>query len=478
MDVLRELVSTMSKEEIQAYKLFTKRKNADKERKDIVLFDSIKKGGESYNEDRVARSLYGIGGKNSFYRLKNRLNSNVLKSLSVQHFDDNDVSYIHHMLGLANLFAKKRSFKLVIHCLKKAEVKALNSEKYELLEVIYSEFITASQEFVDVNPEVYIEKRQENSLRLEKLRTLENALAVLNYKLKTTQNFTSEKLDIVPYLEKVVSELVKDKTLLTLKFRTKVYRAVSQILLSKQDFDSLETYLIDVYNQFSEESLFSEKNHDTKLQMLTYTVNTLFKNRKVKESLNWTKLLNEAIEEFNGKLKSKYKIYYYNALVNNYNIIDKDKSISILEEIESSDWMKSDPYLGIFVYVNLALNWFDKFDYKKSLRNFQALQIQDQYMNTSLSLRFKWGIGELIVRYSYNNKESFKTKLKEFKQDYKESLNLRENRRDLRFLRILEQLNKSDGRASKLKNEIASFCSVEGGGDELIEYSSWLKTSV
>ena len=124
MDVLSELVSVMSKEEIQAYKLFTKRKNADKERKDIVLFDSIKKGGRSYSEDKVAKALYGVGGKNSFYRLKNRLNSNVLKSLSVHHFDDNDVSFIHHMLGLANLFSKKRSFKLVIHCLKKMSVLA------------------------------------------------------------------------------------------------------------------------------------------------------------------------------------------------------------------------------------------------------------------------------------------------------------------------------------------------------------------
>ena len=41
MDLLTEIVEVMSKEEIQAYKLYTLRKNADKERKDIKLFDAV-----------------------------------------------------------------------------------------------------------------------------------------------------------------------------------------------------------------------------------------------------------------------------------------------------------------------------------------------------------------------------------------------------------------------------------------------------
>ena len=47
MDVLSDLVASMNKEEIQAYKLFTLRKNAGQKRKDVLLFDAIKKGGAS-----------------------------------------------------------------------------------------------------------------------------------------------------------------------------------------------------------------------------------------------------------------------------------------------------------------------------------------------------------------------------------------------------------------------------------------------
>ena len=73
MGLLEELILLMSKEEIQAYKLYTNRKNSYKERKDILLFDAIKKEGSSFKEDLIALNMYGPGSKNPFYRLKNRL---------------------------------------------------------------------------------------------------------------------------------------------------------------------------------------------------------------------------------------------------------------------------------------------------------------------------------------------------------------------------------------------------------------------
>ena len=207
MDLLTEIVEVMSKEEIQAYKLYTLRKNADKERKDIKLFDAVKKGGVSYDENDTATLLYGAAGKNSFYRLKNRLTSNLFKSLSVHHYDSSDVSSVFHLLNLSWLFYNKGSVDLALHCLKRAEVKSKKIERYDLLEVIYSEMIRIAQETVLVNPEEYIEKRNDNSIQLEKLKSLENALAVLNYKLKTTQNYTSKSFDLIPFLSHTLANV-------------------------------------------------------------------------------------------------------------------------------------------------------------------------------------------------------------------------------------------------------------------------------
>lgn len=477
MRFLEEVISGMTKEEIQAYKLYTLRKNAEKERKDLILFDAIRKKGDKYIEDEIADLLYGNKGKNSFYRLKNRLTINILKSLSVHYYDDKNSSQVYHFLHLSEVFSKKRLFKVAHHLLKKAEEKSQEAELYELLEVIYSRQIGLSQEVVTVDPEEYIAKREQNGKKLEKLRALENTLAVLSYKLKTTQNYTSKKTDLIPFLEKTVSDLVEDKSTLTPKFKLKVYRAVSQILLSKREYVALEDYLIKTYQQFIEEKLFNDSNHDFKLQILTYIVNTLFKNHKIKDSLNWANELKLAMDEFKGKLKGKYEIYYLNALVNNYNVIDKEKSISILEDVRDSDLMKRDPYFGIFVHVNLALNWFDKFDYKRSLRNFTALQLLDQYEKTSASLKFKWSIGELIVRFKIGNSENFKNKLKMIKEEFVDEIKDLSNVRDVQFIKILELLEK-DKLDDILRGEIRLFMSNKGNDDELIDYNSWLRTEV
>ena len=51
MDILQDLIKLLEKEEIKSYKLYTKRTHNFNDRKDIELFDSIKKQPEE-SEDR------------------------------------------------------------------------------------------------------------------------------------------------------------------------------------------------------------------------------------------------------------------------------------------------------------------------------------------------------------------------------------------------------------------------------------------
>ena len=71
MNLLQEVILSLNKEECRFFKLYAGRINVKDERKDLLLFDFIKKS-DSIDEDRVAAKLYGEN-KNAFYRLKNRL---------------------------------------------------------------------------------------------------------------------------------------------------------------------------------------------------------------------------------------------------------------------------------------------------------------------------------------------------------------------------------------------------------------------
>lgn len=156
--------------------------------------------------------------------------------------------------------------------------------------------------------------------------------------MKLTQNFASDENPILPLLQQTVENYSQDKELIrSAKLRFRIYHAVTQILLQKRDYKALEEYLLSVFKEFNEEKLFVRTNHDTKLQMLVYLVNSLFKNNKLKESLHYTEQLRLAMEEYQRLYYDKYLFFYYNSLVINYSRLDRNRAIEILEEMKGNE---------------------------------------------------------------------------------------------------------------------------------------------
>ena len=58
MNILQKIIATLNKEESRFYKLFTSRTSSNKERKDVLLFDYIKRNNEDYDENFIAKKLY------------------------------------------------------------------------------------------------------------------------------------------------------------------------------------------------------------------------------------------------------------------------------------------------------------------------------------------------------------------------------------------------------------------------------------
>ena len=86
MNTLQEIILSMSKEELRFFKLYASRTNSNKTRKDILLFDQIKKT-DQFSESNFQQKHYDQN-KNAFYRLKNRLLEDINKSLTLQYLDE------------------------------------------------------------------------------------------------------------------------------------------------------------------------------------------------------------------------------------------------------------------------------------------------------------------------------------------------------------------------------------------------------
>jgi hypothetical protein len=481
MDILNNIIDSMNKEQVRHFKLFLSRSHASDGRLDVKLFDYMRKSGEKYDESKIVRSLYPNGDKNSFYRLRNRLLRDVNKSLMIQHYDDDDFVYTLYLLSLEKYYLSKSKFRIAIFFLKKAEAQSIKTENYELLDIIYGEFIRLSNDLAGINPEHYIKLRVKNSEQIRQIREIDDILAVVSHKMKLTQNFSLDENPVLPLLQKTVRQYSSDKELSkSPKLRFKIYHAVTQILLQKRNYEALEQYLLDTYNEFTTEFMFNRNNHETKLQMLVFIINTLFKNGKTNDSLKYADKLRQAMDEHQRIYYDKYLFYYYNSLVINYSRTDSTKAIETLKEMKANLKIYNVPFYQMAIELNLAVSHFDRSDYHQSIRHLNKLYTLDGYRTSDEAFKFKIAIAELLIRYELKDYDVLESKMRLIRKDFKEFFNKRSSVREILMVKIIstlmqkESLRTEKALITQAKQLILSPSKKEASDADILSYKSWL----
>lgn len=480
MNILQNIIGTMSKEEIRHFKLLINRTNAGANRKDALLFDHIRRSYPEYQEDKVLHKLYGSDDKNALYRLKNRLLEDIGKSIMLQYADNSEYSNVLNNIALSRFFQGKGQARIAFYYLSRAERKATGIESFELLDLIYNEFIRLSHETLEINPEEYIKKRKENRVRLNRLQEIDDILAAVIYRVKTSQNFSSRDSRITELLQKTVNDFADSREVKkSPQLRFKIYHSLSRILLQQHDYTSLEKYLLKTYDEFSKEQLFSRNNHDTKLQMLTYLVNSLFKNGKHDLSLEYAEKLKEAMKEFSNFLHDKYLFYFYNSLVINYAARGMhDKAIAILEEARDSKVLKKLPVYMVFVHLNMAGLLFDKKNYKAALKNIIKLSMHESFNNLDEAFRLKITLLEIAIRYELGDYDFVERRLEQAGKDFSGLLGSKDYWREKETLDIIREMMSTPSiRSSKpLLARIRRLADTEGYDEsDILKVRDWLK---
>lgn len=484
MDIFPQLIQSLNKEEVRNLKLFLTRTNNTSERKDVQLFDYMRKQNEAAEEETIIKKLYSESDRNSYYRLKNRLQEDILKSLTQLNFSYNPAILSIHYLIASRLFKDKKNQPLSFYFLKRAEKKAREDNAQELLDIIYGDIIKLSLEYVNVNPEEYIEKRKKNREELNHIHEIDDLISVLTYRIRSAQNFQRDK-KILNVLQKTINEYSQDKKLkknIALRFR--IYDAISRMLLQQQNYTALETYLEKTYAEFNKEHLFKEENHEYKLQMLTYLVNSLFKNEKIKESLHYTSLLKKAMEEYNSALYEKYLFYYYNSLVINYSVIDKPKAIKTLEEAKDIASIKKLPVYTVFIYLNLGVISFDLRDFKYALKNIVHMMLHDSFKSLDAGFRLKISVAELLIRCELQDFDVIEKRIRQIQKEFKEQLEQAVFLREVKALELIGlflhgPLDKHyQSFLKKGKDFLKAHSSAQEQDADVINFNKWLQEKI
>ena len=484
MNILQKIIATLNKEESRFYKLFASRTNSNRERKDVLLFNYIKRHNESYDESYISKKLYKDN-KNAFYQLKNRLFKDLNKSMLLQHLPREKDIYILQSVLLSRVYKRKGDVELSFYYLKKAEGKALEVEAFELLSIIYAEIIKFSYDMVSIDVEEYITKQKENKAKLDQIQEIDQILAAASYRIKTAQNFSGKNDAVLNVLEKAVKEFAKNKDIpKSPKFRFKVYLTISRILLQKHDFAALEDYLLHTYKEFSKDKIFNKTNHEHKLMMLIYLTNCLYKTHKLKKSLEVAEILKKEMNDYGGFLHDKFLFYYYNALVINYSVLDKKEALKILEEARKNSIIKQLPTYTVFIYLNTALVYFDQGKYRMAIKNLSRLLLHNDFVDIGKSFQLKIYIASLIIRFELSDFDTIESRLKYIRRIYKEILSNEDFSRDKQLIEIISKLIYCNNLQQDKKllgkiNILISKIDDDMADDvDVINYNTWLSSKL
>lgn len=486
MDILNSLVGVMSKEELRHFKLWLNSTNPSDDRKDIQLFDYIKKSGESYEDEKIFGKLYSSADKNSFYRLKHRLLEDLGYHLAQFHYGKSETNHLYLLLSLHNIFIGRNKPDLALYFLRKAEKEAVASENFEILDMVYASFVKLSSELTEINPEFYIRQQRENTIKLNKIRETDQALAAVTYRLKLTQNYGRRDAGMLKILDSTIKEFATDPSVKQSKsFQTRIYKAVSQTLIQSHQFEELEKFMLATYQRFNQEGWFDKTNHETKIQMLIYIINATFKNRKFRESLDYAETLGEELEAFNRSFYNKYLFFYYNALVINYSQLDLIRGLKALDEAEKEMKGLKNSYYDFFIYWNKATLLFAQGKNDEAIRNLVKLYLNDHYKKADISLKLKIAVAECMMQYESGDDTSTQKRVEQVIKQFKGQLILPDFKRERFILKIIPLIIASGRQIppeSKVFKEITKFVqtpvkdSVEDG--EVLKYRVWLGPKV
>ncbi len=374
------------------------------------------------DDEKIASRLYPgeKGALNALYRLKSRLTHFIDQLLIDVHSAEGEDFFIaERHLMLFHIFKRKELFNLANHHLKKAEKAAVAKEQYSLLDIIYNEFIIFSRDFLPIDPEDYLQKRRANEEMLHHIKTIDEILATISYRLRITQNM-SVKLNITEEIENALGKFAGDEAIFkSVQFKIKFYKTISQILVQQKKYEELEKYLQITFEDFSNTGIFNKQTHDIKVEQLVYWGNALLMQRKYDKAIEKSKMLEAALTENQGVLFDKYIYFVYQLQINSYAVIDLDRSVELLQEVVTSKKLISDAYWLLINYANLAFSYFVQKKFKQVIKTIQTIYRSDFFENTDIHMKAQLAILEMLTWYELDQPDNFDYRFKQIEKSFK-----------------------------------------------------------
>lgn len=487
MDILEQVITNLTSDEVRRFKILSNRFKADEEKKILVLFDAIRLGGYEAVEDEMITQLYGdlsANSKNSYYRLRNKLLSNLEKSLLFYHFNYKNTIEAHSNLQLAMLLEERGLYKETHYYLKKAEKVAIKNDQFNLLEVIYDEMIRLASKDIEIEVDTILKNRKENFEKLKVIRMTSEVLGVISQQLKK-RNFSKTKRNesVLELLEETRTQLETHKEIFhSGTGKILIFKTVSTILQQKSAYAELEQYVKDSFADFETHKIFNKDNHSTRILMRIWRINSLWMLMRTEEAKTEIDALEQDLQLHNRKAFNEYGLYYYSAKSNNQKMRGRldDAGQTLMEALGLKEITQSG-INELILLISQSEQLFCQGLFTLAYDVVQKIRRHPKYDKLGEEVRFYVQVFELVLCLESRNYGLVESLYAKLKSSFRSMMKDENYDKAVKFVEIVLKISEAQSQQKRLnldshyKKFIADYPPSDISSNQIIMYELYLQ---
>ena len=435
---LKKVLNNFTNEKQEEFISYLKKKNKRNDNKNIQLV--ILLINDSLSSKEICNIIYKKDNKPALHALRKRLFQSIIDftaSSNLKEENSIDMQLIKFILS-ARTFLQKGQFQIGYKILEKAEITAKEHQLFTILNEVYHTKIQYSYAIPSLNIDEIIINFKENQQQLLLEEELNITYAIIRKTLQEV-NHNHKIIDIKSMIESVLNEhQIKISSSLSFKSLYQLIQITN--ISSSQSFEywNIESFLIETYQLI--------KNHKSKEKQLSYHIeilylisNTLFRNKKFTQSLEYLELMHFYMQEQKSKYFKEYNSKYNLLLALNYNYNgNQEKAINLLEFY--IDKKSVDIISQLDIYLSLIVFYSQNKDLKKAKNLFSKFYHTDKYYieKAGIEWTIKKNIIEILVQIDLDNIDIVESRILSFKRAYFKHLKNIDQEKVITFLKLIE----------------------------------------
>ncbi|SEB39935.1 hypothetical protein SAMN04489761_0457 [Tenacibaculum sp. MAR_2009_124] len=484
MNQITHIISSFSQEEQQKFELYLARRNKRRDTKNIQLFKLLKQ--QESSTALICNTLYGKQNRAALYTLKQRLHESLIDFIAmnkIQGENSIDMLLIKYIM-VARDFLFQQNYGEAYKLLNKAELLARDYELFSILNEIYHTKI----QYAHLHPKTDLNKTIKEFKSNQKNYFLEEELNIIYAKIRNNLILIPNDKGSISNFESFINSIFKEHHINiddSLSFKS-LYQLISIVNISAfihKNYLKVEPFLIKTYGIITSKK-GKEKQLFYHIRVLYLIANTLFRNKKFEESLNYLKYM---LVLMNDNNKKYFKLFYLNylllfALNKNYRN-EQNEAISLLEDAILKKHVDQKSLLEI--QLSLLMFYFQSNQFGKAIKLLHKLNHSDKWYIDKVGIEWviKKNLFEILLHLELENLNLFESRLLSFKRKYYTYIKKINQERVIEYLKLVEQYYKDPSiiTTTQFNDLVESSFEFVGAQQEdifVMSFYAWLKSKM